>query len=95
MMRSIVRPALLVLLVTCGARAPMQCPSDDRPASRTEADAAEELYRFAGRSLDRGDAAGWRAALEYLVERFGDSRFAAAARVDIEECEARQGQCGR
>lgn len=78
-----------------GGAAPMQCPSDDRPGVRTEADAAEELYLSAARLRDRGDMVGWRTTLEYLIERFPDSRFAAAAGVDIEECEARDAGCGR
>lgn len=74
-----------VLLAAAAGGAPMQCPSDDRPAMRTEADAAEELYVLAGRLRDRGDLAGWRTTIEYLIERFPDSRWAAAGRVDLAE----------
>jgi hypothetical protein len=88
--RSRFRAAAIVAagLLGLGA-APMQCPSDDRPAMRTEPDAAEECYLLAERFRERGDVGGWRTALEYLIERFPDSRFAARARVDLEDAGVR------
>jgi hypothetical protein len=70
-------------VVALGA-APMQCPSDDREPLPTSPEAPEECYLLAQRLLEQGDSAGWRAALEYVVERFPDSRWAARARDDLE-----------
>jgi len=89
------RFSLVALLVTAGGWAPMQCPSDDYTPPPTMPDAGEELYSLAGRFRDRGDMTAWRGTLEYLIERCADSRYAASARVDIEECEARNADCGR
>ncbi len=64
--------------------APMQCPSDDREPLPTSPDAPEECYLLAQRLLEQGDLEGWRVSLQYVVERFPDSRWAARARDDLD-----------
>lgn len=78
------RTACFVLagLLAAGA-APMQCPTTDREPLVAEPDAPEECYALAQRLRERGDLEGWRTALEYVVERFPDSRWAARARDDL------------
>lgn|GEM_PF-4299028 len=65
------------------AAAPMQCPTTDREPLVAEPDAPEECYGLAERLRERGDFDGWRTALEYVIERFPDSRWAARARDDL------------
>ena len=59
--------------------APATCASAARPVSPDAPDADEECYLLAGRLLGEGDAAGWRVALEFVVERFVGSRYSARA----------------
>ncbi|MBN1770180.1 MAG: hypothetical protein JXB32_02870 [Deltaproteobacteria bacterium] len=78
------RTACLLLAATLAAgAAPMQCPTTDREPLPTYPDAAEECYLLAGRLRERGDLEGWRAALEYVVERFPGTRWAARADDDL------------
>jgi hypothetical protein len=76
-----------VLLVLAGmlvlGSAPMQCPSNDPDPTETVPEAPEECYLLAQELLAHGDVEGWRTALQYVVERFGDSRWAARARDDL------------
>ena len=75
--------ALLALAVTLAlGSAPMQCPSDHQ-ATETVPEAPEECYLLAQELLAHGDVDGWRTALQYVIERFPDSRFAARARDDL------------
>jgi hypothetical protein len=79
------RIACLVLAgLALAGGAPMQCPTTDREPLATEPDAPEECYALAERLRERGDLDGWRTALEYVVEQFPDSRWAARARDDLE-----------
>jgi hypothetical protein len=82
------RPLVAVLLAAfallAAGWAPMQCPSSDREPLPTVPEAPEECYLLAQRLLARGDVEGWRVSLQYVVERFPDSRYAARARDDLE-----------
>jgi hypothetical protein len=79
------RTASLVLagLLAAGA-APMQCPTTDREPLPTYPDAPEECYGLAERLREHGDLDAWRTALEYVIERFPDSRWAARARDELQ-----------
>lgn len=80
------RAAWLALAGLLGAAAaPMQCPATDREPLVAEPDAPEECYGLAERLRERGDLEGWRTALEYVIERFPDSRWAARARDDLRQ----------
>jgi hypothetical protein len=79
------RMAALPMLLAALAQAPLQCTGEPEPASALEETPGEALYRLAERFRERGDREAWRATLRYLVERYPSSRFAAAARRDLEE----------
>ncbi len=74
---------VLAGLLAVGA-APMQCPTTDREPLPTYPDAAEECFGLAGRLRERGDLDGWRTALEYVVERFPGTRWAARAQDELQ-----------
>ena len=68
------------------AFAPYQCGAKERgPATQREETPAEALYGLAEEFRARGDEEAHRATLEYLVARYPSSRFAQAARMDLEE----------
>jgi len=75
--------ALALAGVPAAGSAPMQCPSDDRPPPPTVPEAPEECYRLAQQLLEEGDVDGWRTALQYVIDRFPDSRYAASAQDDL------------
>ena len=83
-MRWAATAGLLLAGTLAAGAAPMQCASDDREPLPTLPDAPEECYLLAQRLLEQGDPAGWRSALEYVIERFPDSRYAARARDDLD-----------
>ncbi|MBI5499869.1 MAG: hypothetical protein HY907_06475 [Deltaproteobacteria bacterium] len=75
--------AVILAGLLAAGNAPMQCASDDREPLPTVPEAPEECYLLAQRLLAQGDVGGWRSALEYVIERFPDSRYAARARDDL------------
>jgi outer membrane protein assembly factor BamD (BamD/ComL family) len=78
------RPTLLVLLALGANQAPLQCSRDpDDPEAQRYETPPEALYDLASRFKERGDAAAWQKTLDYLVERYPNSRFAARARSDL------------
>jgi hypothetical protein len=76
-----------LLLVGALAGAPLQCGSEPEPALRRYETPDEALYELSERFKQRGDRNAWQATLEYLVERYPNSRFAARARQELSEPE--------
>ena len=54
------------------------------PELRTEDDAAEVLYTLAKRFETQGNAPARAETLRFLVSRYPESRFAQAARLDLD-----------
>lgn len=71
-------------VLLCSLHAPYQCASDPDPARAREESAPEALWLYAERLAQRGDRSGRRSVLEFLVERYPSSRFAARARMELE-----------
>lgn len=71
-------------LVLSLALAPYQCAREPDAASRREETPGEALYGLAEDFRAKGDEEARRVTLEYLVERYPSSRFAASARADLE-----------
>jgi TolA-binding protein len=61
----------------------MQCASDPESELRTNETPGEALYGLAQEFKARGDTAGWRTTLEYLIHRYPSSRFATMAQADL------------
>ena len=76
-----------LLLFGALASAPLQCGSEPDPALRRYETADEALYELSERFKQRGDRDAWQATLEYLVERYPNSRFAARARQELSKTE--------
>jgi TolA-binding protein len=75
--------ALLSLVLTAGAVAPLQCQSEPEPAHRRYETPAEALYGLAQQFQKQGDDKAWRETLEYLIERYPNSRHAVMAEDDL------------
>ena len=67
------------------AFAPYQCAKEPDPAVQREETPGEALYRLAEEFRARGDEQAYRATLEFLVSRYPSSRFAPAARDELEK----------
>jgi len=78
-----VRLSLLVALAVAHGFAPLQCQSDPEPAERRYETPGEALYDLAQRFKKEGNEAAWRDTLEYLIERYPNSRHAVMARDDL------------
>jgi outer membrane protein assembly factor BamD (BamD/ComL family) len=79
----LVAPLLLaVAAATLGA--PLQCARKPSPELRAEDDPAEVLYNLAERFKAQGNAGARKETLRYLLSRYPESRFAQAARLDLE-----------
>ena len=76
-----------VPIVLCAAAlgaAPLQCHrGPDDPELRTYETPPEALYDLADRFGEQGDAQARRTTLEYLVERYPNSRFAVMAKEEL------------
>jgi hypothetical protein len=74
--------ALCLLAV---AQAPLQCGSgaDPEGPDRIEETPGEALYGLAEKFKAQGDEAARKQTLEYLIDRYPTSRFAARARQDL------------
>lgn len=75
---------VLALVSSLSAWAPLQCSRDPDPELRRRETPGEALYGLAQRFERHGDRASWRSTLEYLVERYPNSRFAKRAALDLE-----------
>jgi len=78
---------LAVALLCCCAlgQAPLQCGGGGEPegALRKEETPAEALYGLAQKFKSEGDQAACRKTLQYLIERYPNSRFAERAKQDL------------
>jgi outer membrane protein assembly factor BamD (BamD/ComL family) len=77
--------ALGALLLSAALSAPFQCSSKVRPEHRLEEEPAEALYKLAERFAAQGNAAARADTLRFLVERYPSSRFAEAAKLDLQQ----------
>lgn len=77
-----------VPLVLSLAFAPYQCAKKADPEVEREETPGEALYRLAEEFRARGDEEAYRTTLEFLVTRYPASRFAQAARTDLEALQA-------
>lgn len=73
-----------MLLAAALAFAPLQCGREPDPDRRREDGPAEALLGLAERFGEAGDEGARRETLEYLVERYPDSREAQRARAWLE-----------
>jgi outer membrane protein assembly factor BamD (BamD/ComL family) len=80
-----VKVAGLVLCLAALAHAPLQCASEPDPTLRRHETPGEALYGLAQKFHEQGNETAWRETLEYLIDRYPNSRFAARARQDLGE----------
>ncbi len=80
-----IRGLALVILTASLSHAPYQCARSNDAALRREETPAEALYQLASKLRRDGDEHGYRAALEFLIERYPSSRWAETARVDLRQ----------
>lgn len=73
------------LLLAASASAPIQCGSSVRPEHRLEEEPAEALYKLADRFASQNDRKARIETLRFIVERYPTSRFAQAAKLDLEQ----------
>jgi outer membrane protein assembly factor BamD (BamD/ComL family) len=74
------RPLAMMLAV---AIAPFQCGHADDPALSRDETPGDALWRLAKRFHDQHDDVAARRTLEYLVEQYPASRWAAAAQDEL------------
>jgi len=79
------RSLLLAAALALGS-APLQCGSGESEGARYETP-PEALYELAERFREQGDENGRRKTLEFLIERYPNSRFAVRAKSDLERSE--------
>jgi outer membrane protein assembly factor BamD (BamD/ComL family) len=76
---------LAALLLSAATTAPIQCASKPKPEQRLEEEPAEALYNLAERFKKLGNQPAQAETLRTIVERYPVSRFAEAARLDLEQ----------
>ncbi|APR77117.1 Hypothetical protein A7982_02464 [Minicystis rosea] len=76
---------LAPLFLAASLSAPIQCGSKIRPEHRLEEEPAEALYKLAERFASTGDQKARIETLRFIVERYPSSRFAQAAKLDLEQ----------
>lgn len=86
---SAVKLPALCLAVALGY-APMQCAGDPDPNLRRAETPGEALYGLAQQFEAKGDKQAWKTTLEYLIERYPNSRHAQMARDDLEKDKEKQ-----
>jgi outer membrane protein assembly factor BamD (BamD/ComL family) len=80
----VARAARVVVLLGIFARyAPYQCARSPEATVREETP-AEALYHVAQKLHADGDEQGYKTTLRYIVDRYPSSRFAVAARADLD-----------
>ena len=77
----VTRTLLFVAALALGA-APLQCGSGEVDDTRHETP-PEALYELAQRFQKQGDEAARKKTLEFLIERYPNSRFAVRAKNDL------------
>ena len=78
-----VRFFVLFLGAALASQAPLQCSHDPEPDVRRYETPPEALYALATRFKEKGNASAYRGTLEYLVERYPNSRFAMRAKDEL------------
>jgi hypothetical protein len=79
------RAALGSLFVLAAvAQAPFQCAGEVDPNRRTEEDPSEVVYNLAARFKASGNQPAYADTLRFLIERYPSSRFAHAAREELD-----------
>lgn len=73
------------------ALAPFQCASEAKPELRREEEPAEALYNLAEQFKAKGADAARADTLRYLLKMYPTSRFAEAARLDLEGASTNDG----
>ncbi len=89
--RMILRSLVLVTLFASAASAitaPIQCGHDEDPALRKDESPADALWDLAAQFREAHDEAAAKKTLEYLVQRYPASRWAAAARDQLGAAQA-------
>ena len=77
----VTRTVLLAAALTLGG-APLQCGSGQAEGDRYETP-PQALYELAERFEKQGDEDGRKKTLEFLIERYPNSRFAVRAKNDL------------
>jgi hypothetical protein len=78
-----VRFSVLVVGAALVSQAPLQCSHEPEPDVRRYETPPEALYALATRFKAKGNESGYRGTLEYLVERYPNSRFAMRAKDEL------------
>jgi hypothetical protein len=65
------------------AQAPLQCGTETDPSLRRRETPEEALYALARRFNAEGDRHAWRETLQFLIQRYPNSRFAVRAKDDL------------
>ena len=83
---------VVALCLAASGLAPMQCGSDPDYSLRDHETPDEALWGLAERFDKQGNQAARRQTLEYLVERYPNSRYAARARQELGGGEGESGE---
>jgi hypothetical protein len=65
------------------SRAPLQCGGEPPSETRRYETPPDALHDLATRFRKKGDHQAYRATLQYLIERYPNSRFAIQAKEDL------------
>jgi TolA-binding protein len=82
----VVTRSLLIAAALALGGAPLQCGSGQADEERYESP-PEALYELAERFEKQGDLDGRKKTLEFLIERYPNSRFAVRAKNDLDRSE--------
>lgn len=74
-----------IVFAAAASFAPFQCASEPKPELAREEEPGEALYHLAEQFKAKGASAARADTLRYLVKMYPTSRFAEAARLDLEE----------
>ncbi len=72
------------ILLATALTAPLQCARKPTVEMRTEDDPAEVLYTLAEKFKAEGNPTARAETLRFLVSRYPESRFAQAAKLDLD-----------
>ena len=77
------RFSVLVVGAALVSQAPLQCSHEPEPDVRRYETPPEALYALATRFKAKGNESGYRGTLQFLVERYPNSRFAMRAKDEL------------
>ena len=75
--------AFITWFAVAALQAPLQCAREPDPALERSETPAQALYGLAARFKAKGDTRAWQTTLEYLLDRYPSSRYAAMAKEDL------------